>query len=204
MTRLRRVVPKRTRIWRAIALITGGLALWFIIVGISIWRYGALDFATRADCIIVLGAAIRESSPSPVFEERIRHGISLYRDGLAPRLLFTGGIGEEQRLSESRVGRAFAIQHGVDPAHILIEERSRTTSQNLVEALALMRQHGLNKAIIVSDPLHMRRSIMIADQIGLEAVSSPTPTSRYQSFGTKFQFLLRELYFIHNNFLFRG
>lgn len=204
MTRLRRVVPKRTRIWRAIALITAGLALWFIIVGISIWRYGALDFATRADCIIVLGAAIRESSPSPVFEERIRHGISLYRDGLAPRLLFTGGIGEELRLSESRVGRAFAIQHGVDPAHILIEERSRTTSQNLVEALALMRQHGLNKAIIVSDPLHMRRSIMIADQIGLEAVSSPTPTSRYQSFGTKFQFLLRELYFIHNNFLFRG
>ncbi len=204
MTRLRRVVPKRTRIWRAIALITAGLALWFIIVGISIWRYGALDFATRADCIIVLGAAIRESSPSPVFEERIRHGISLYRDGLAPRMLFTGGIGENQRHSESRVARAFAIQHGVDPAHILIEERSRTTPQNLVEALALMRQHGLNKAIIVSDPLHMRRSIMIADQIGLEAVSSPTPTSRYQSFGTKFQFLLRELYFIHNNFLFRG
>lgn len=176
MTRLRRVVPKRTRIWRAIALITAGLALWFVIVGISIWRYGALDFATRADCIIVLGAAVRESSPSPVFEERIRHGISLYRDGLAPRMLFTGGIGENQRHSESRVARAFAIQHGVDPAHILIEERSRTTSQNLVEALALMRQHGLNKAIIVSDPLHMRRSIMIADQIGLEAVSSPTPT----------------------------
>lgn len=203
MTRLRRVVPKRTRIWRAIALITAGLALWFIIVGISIWRYGALDFATRADCIIVLGAAVRGSSPSPVFEERLRHGISLYRDGLAPRMLFTGGIGENQRHSESRVARAFAIQHGVDPAHILIEERSRTTPQNLVEALALMRQHGLNKAIIVSDPLHMRRSIMIADQIGLEAVSSPTPTSRYQSFGTKFQFLLRELYFIHNNFLFR-
>jgi len=172
--------------------------LWCAIVATLIWRFGSLDHAVKSDCIIILGAAVSGTIPSPVFEERIRHGIHLYHLGFAPRLLFTGGVGEGQKHSEASVGRSVAIQHSVPAAHILVEERSRTTQQNLSEAWSVMQKHGLTSAIIVSDPLHMKRAMMMANGLKIDAVSSPTPTSRYRSLKTKLSFLFRELYFFHH------
>ncbi len=186
---------KRFVIWLLIA----GLS-WCVVLGNIVWRYGTHDRAAKSDCIIVLGAAVQGTTASPVFEERIRHGISLFDSGQAPKLVFTGGIGEGQIHSEASVGRSIAIQHGVPAADILVEEKSRTTQQNLSEALAVMRQHEIKSAIIVSDPLHMKRAMMMAEDLEIDAVSSPTPTSRYRSLKTKLGFLFRELYFIHHYF----
>jgi uncharacterized SAM-binding protein YcdF (DUF218 family) len=183
----------------AILLFIAGFT-WCGILGVIVWRYGMHDRVAKSDCIIVLGAAVQGITASPVFEERIRHGISLYDSGVAPKLLFTGGIGDGQIHSESRVGRFTAVRHGVPATDILVEEKSRTTQQNLSEALAVMKQHGIRSAIIVSDPLHMKRAMMMAEDLDMAVVSSPTPTSRYQSLKTKFGFLLREIYFIHHYF----
>lgn len=167
-------------------------------VAMSIWRYGSHDGAVKADCIIVLGAAVRDQDPSPVFTERIRHGINLYESGYAPKMIFTGGYGEAQKFSESGVGMLVATTHGVSADDIYIEEKSRTTQQNIAEAAALMKTHGLKSAIIVSDPMHMKRAMMMADDLGIAAVSAPTPTTRYRSLRTKLGFLIRELYFVHH------
>lgn len=188
----------RGRIWKiAIGLIVSGL-VWCAILATQIWRYGIQDHAIKSDCIVVLGAAVNGSAPSPVFEERIRHGVELQQAGFAPKLVFTGGIGDDQKQSESSVGRSMAIQRGIPAADVLIEERSRTTRQNLYEARSLMREHGLKSAIIVSDPLHMKRAMKMADGLDIDAVSSPTPTTRYRSIQSKLSFLLRELYFYHH------
>ena len=173
-----------------------GGSSWCVALGAIIWRYGAQDRGPSLTASF--SAAVQGATASPVFEERIRHGISLYNAGYAPRLVFTGGFGDGQTYSESGVGRSFAIQNGVPAADIFIEETSRTTQQNLVEAHSVMRQHGMKSAIIVSDPLHMKRAIMMSDALGMTAASSPTPTSRYRSLRTKLGFLLRELYFIHH------
>lgn len=138
------------------------------------------------------------TAPSPVFAERIRHGIELYHAGFAPKLLFTGGVGDGLTHSESSVGRSVATQQAVPAGDILIEERSRTTQQNLSEAWSVMQKNGLKSAIIVSDPLHMKRAMMMASGLGIDAVSSPTPTTRYRSLQTKLGFLVRELYFFHH------
>lgn len=193
MNRKRSISIKRIAQW---LLLTG--ILWCMISGTLIWRYGVSDHATKSDCIIVLGAAVQGGTPSPVFAERIRHGIDLYRAGYAPKLLFTGGLGEGQTHSEASVGRLIAAQQAVPECDILIEECSRTTMQNLSEARSVMRKYGLNSAIIVSDPLHMKRAMMMAAGLGIEAVSSPTPTTRYRSLQTKLGFLVRELYFYHH------
>ncbi len=172
--------------------------VWCGILATLIWRFGARDDAASSDCILVLGAAVNGTTPSPVFAERISHGVDLYRAGLAPKLVFTGGVGEGQKHSESSVGRAIAMQRGVPSGDILIEEQSKTTMQNLAEARAVMRKNGLRSAIIVSDPLHMKRAMLMADGLGMEAVSSPTPTTRYRSLQTKLGFLAREMYFFHH------
>ncbi len=178
-------------------LLVGGSG-WLILLGAMIWDFGTTDHATPADCIIVLGSAIEGDHPSPVFEQRIRHSIQLYNKGFAPRLLFTGGIGDGEHYSESAVAAAYAEIQGVPKANILLETVSRTTHQNLSEAQVVMHRNNLRSAIIVSDLLHMRRSMMMAHDLGIEAVSSPTPTSMYRSWKTQMEFLLRELYFFHH------
>lgn len=207
MRRERGVSEPDKRRSRRIQRITLGLLLagmvWCSILATVIWRYGARDHAAKSDCVIVLGAAVQGAEPSPVFEERIRHGIALYQAGFAPKLLFTGGIGEGRLLSESSVGRLIAIQQGVPASDILIEERSHTTRQNLSEARSVMQRNCLKSAIVVSDPLHMKRSIVMARDLGIRAVSSPTPTTRYRSLQTKLGFLVREIYF-YQNYLITG
>lgn len=72
--------------------------------------------------------------------------------------------------------------------------------QNLINAKVLMDETGLKSAIIVSDPLHLKRALVMANDLGIQAVSSPTPTSRYRSLEPKLSFLLREIYF-YNHYL---
>jgi len=148
----------------------------------------------------VLGAAAYDAKPSPVFEERIRHGIDLYNRGLAPKLIFTGGYGGKgARFSESQVARRYALRQGVPDKAILIESLSRNTHDNLRQASQVMQQHNLHKVIVVSDPLHMARALRISKELGIRAVGSPTPTSRFRTFATRWRFLLQEVYFFHRD-----
>jgi uncharacterized SAM-binding protein YcdF (DUF218 family) len=174
--------------------------LWLAGVSAYIVWIGEHDQAAPADVIIVLGAAAYDARPSPVFEERLRHGIDLYRRGLAPQLIFTGGFGGAgARFAESQVGRRYALRSGVPARAILIETVSRTTRQNLQQAARLMQARGLRRAIIVSDPLHMARAMRLAREEGIDALASATPTSRFRTFATRGRFFLQELYFFHRD-----
>ena len=181
--------------WRLLLL----LALWLVGVASYIVWVGERDQAAPADVIIVLGAAAYDARPSPVFVERIRHGIDLYQRGLAKHLIFTGGFGTGARFSESQVAQRYALKHGVPRQAILIETQSRTTHQNLQQAASLMKSHGFKRAIIVSDPLHMARALRLAREAGIDALGSSTPTSRFRSFETRKRFLLQEVYFFHRD-----
>ncbi len=160
-----------------------------------IWDFGEKDAARKSDCIIVLGAAVYNDKPSPVFKERIRHAIELFQQGQASTIIFTGGYGDGTSHAESAVGASYAVAQGIRNTAILIETKSRTTHQNLAEAKALMEAARLKSAIIVSDPLHLKRASVMADNLGILAVTSPTPTTRYRSLRTKLAFLVREIYF---------
>ena len=150
----------------------------------------------------MLGAAVYDAQPSPVFAERLNHAASLYRSGRVKLLVLTGGKGEGARLSESAVAKRYLQAKGVPANAMLTEERSHTTRQNLVEARRLLSGKPAASVLIVSDPLHMRRALAMAKDLGLPAQASPTPTSRYRSWRAKLPFLLRELYFLHHYWLF--
>ena len=182
--------------WRLLLVVL----FWLAGVAAYITWVGQRDDARPADAIIVLGAAAYDAKPSPVFEERIRHGIDLYRRGLAPKLIFTGGYGGVgARFSESQVARRYALRQGVPDKAILIESLSRNTHDNLRQASLLMQQHQLHDVIVVSDPLHMARALRISKELGIRAVGSPTPTSRFRTFATRGRFLLQEVYFFHRD-----
>lgn len=180
----------------------GALALW--LSGVAIWISSGPSWQnnTSADVAMVLGAAVNDTEPSPVFQARIDQAIELYKQGRVRYLLFTGGLSAEDSLAESQAARAYAISRGVAEKDILIEERSETTHQNLVEAQRVMKEHNLTSAIIVSDPLHLRRALAMAKSLEMDATVSPARNTRYRSLRTQLPFLLRETYFIHRFWFF--
>ena len=148
-----------------------------------------------ADAVIVLGAAVWEDAPSPVFAARLDHAITLYHQGRVHALIFTGGVGEGDTLAESEVARTYALAQGVSETDIFSETVSHITLTNLTEAKCIVQEQGFDRVLLVSDPLHMKRAITIARDLGLNAYPSPTPTSRYRTWKTQTGFLLRETYF---------
>lgn len=162
---------------------------------VSIWRYGSVDEKRPADVAVVLGAGTYDGEVSPVYQERINHGIWLYENGYVEKLILTGGYGEVSSVSDAAAAGRYAVLAGVPETDILIEERSTITQENLLYAKELMDEAGYETALIVSDPLHMKRAMLLAKDTGLEAYSSPTPTSRYKSFRTKGKFLAREVFY---------
>ena len=187
---------KKNRIAKNILLIGLGIVLAYLIFsGVSIWNYGSTDEKQPADVAIVLGAGASDTAVSPVFQARIDHGIWLYQNGYVDYLLLTGGVGEGNVHSDAWVAMQYAVSQGVPESAILIEESSTITQENIKFAKAIMDEHSLQSAILVSDPLHMKRAMTMASDYGLIAYSSPTPTSRYQTLKTQIPFLLREEFF---------
>lgn len=141
----------------------------------------------HADAAIVLGAAAWGEKPSPVFRERINHALTLYQNERVEKLIFTGGTPKSGYSTEGAVARRFALRQGVPPQDILFETTSKDTYQNLANARWLMRKNGLKTVIIVSDPYHMARAMAMAEDLGIRAYPSPTPTSRYKDSDSRTQ-----------------
>jgi uncharacterized SAM-binding protein YcdF (DUF218 family) len=160
-------------------VLIGGLAAAATVgyVALRIWDEGRHDDRRPADAIVVMGAAQYDGRPSPVFAARIDHAIELYRDGVAPRLVVTGGKADGDRTTEAASARDYAVARGVAPDDILVEDRSRTTLESIRGVADLMDEAGLRSAVFVSDPTHMLRVLRMASDTGIVAWGSPTRTS---------------------------
>jgi uncharacterized SAM-binding protein YcdF (DUF218 family) len=163
-----------------------GLAAWDIV------RYGNQVVDASADAAIVLGAAAWGSKPSPVYRERILAAIALYEAKKVNWIILTGGTPQPGYPTEAQVGRQFCVSHGVPASATLLDEQSRTTWQNLQGAKALMAGHNIHTVLLVSDPLHMRRAMVMAKDLGLHAVPAATTSSRFRSSTAQGKFLWRE------------
>ena len=70
-------------------------------IAFSITTYADKRNVVSSDAAIVLGAGIKQDQPSPVFRERINHGVNLYKEGVVKKLIFTGGLCQGQTYAES-------------------------------------------------------------------------------------------------------
>ena len=174
------------------------LSILIVVVAIlaaRIYSFSSARSNQPADAAIVLGAAVWSAGLSPVFKERINHGIDLYRKGKVRKLIFTGGQGNPGESTESSAARDYALQSGVPAQDILIEEKSHTTYENVLYAKKVADTHAIRKVLIVSDPLHMKRAVLMAQDVGLVAEPSPTPSTRYQGLKSQMGLLAHETYY---------
>jgi uncharacterized SAM-binding protein YcdF (DUF218 family) len=168
---------------------------YVIYVSFVIYLYGNVNELKKADVAIILGAGIYGDNPSPVFKERINHSIWLYENGYVDKLLFTGGKGQNEKFTESSIAKNYAIEHSIPEKDILIEEKSKITQENILYSAQIVKENNFSTVIIVSDPLHMKRAMLMVRDSGLVAYSSPTPTTRFRTIKSKLLFLEREVFF---------
>lgn len=168
----------------------------------DISTYGTSASQSQADCAIVLGAAAYHNKPSPVLEARTDHAIQLYRDARVGKLILTGGFGLGAEFAESEAAFLHARRANVPKSDIIIETNSDDTMENIAEAARLMKENNLRKALIVSDPWHLKRACAIAEKYGIDAEPSATPTTAFRSKESRLKFLFKEFLHLHYFYFF--
>lgn len=169
--------------------------LFLAFVAAQIYFYDADSENVTADAALVLGAAVWGERLSPVFAERVNHAVELYRAGRVRKIIFTGGRGNEDEETESAAARRYALAKGVPARDILIEDKSTSTYENLAFSKSIVEAAGVKKILLVSDPLHLKRSVEIAKTLGYDVVPSATPTTRYRGLTSRIKLLAQETYF---------
>ncbi len=164
---------------RALGLfILGGVfaaVVYVAFVTVRIQRQSTRDEARPADVIIIMGAAEYRGKPSPVFKARLDHGLELYMDNMAPRILTTGGAGGDPVFTEGEVARHYLILRGVPSEAILVEAEGESTVHSAAVAAEIMRRMGLHSCIVVSDGYHIYRAKRMLESRGFHVYGSPRP-----------------------------
>lgn len=120
--------------------------------------------------IVVFGAEAIDGQPSAELEARLRFAASLYRAGLAPVILCSGG--HPGAKSEARVMCRALVTLGVPESDIMIDEEGSSTRRTISAAKAHVHERA-GRALLVSSPYHMHRISREANRQGLPAETCP-------------------------------
>lgn len=165
------------RVLRGMVVLAALLAVYYLVTLFQVWRAGQEEGPASAEVIVVLGAAQYDGTPSPQLAARLDHALDLWEQGVAPLLMVTGGKLPADRFTEAEASRSYLTERGVPDAVILQEDVGRDTYESLDEAADVLAAQGLDDVVLVTDPYHSLRSKLIAEEVGLDASLSPTPTS---------------------------
>src|ERR1700675_387940 len=163
-------------------LLLAALAAFLIFTGIGIAHEASLQELHHADAIVVFGAAEYAGRPSPVLRARLDHAFDLFRQGLAPVVITTGGAASDPSFSEGGVGSEYLKHRGIPERALIAETQGSDTAQSAVRVAVIMRANGLHSCVAVSDAYHVFRIKKLLEHEGISPVYvAPRPDSRPHS-----------------------
>lgn len=149
----------------------------FLYLTLRVMQEGRVDQPHRADCILVLGAAEYSGRPSPVYRARLDHAYQLFREGMAPLIITSGGSGKDPKYSEGEVGSDYLLSKGVPEVDLIAETQADNTDESTQRVAVIMRRNGFESVLLVSDAYHMFRAKRMMQRQGFTAYISPRPES---------------------------
>lgn len=151
----------------------------------------------KAPAAVVLGGGLSpDGTPSAASILRVVEGVRIYHAGRAPLLLFSTGTTSPGAGSEAAAMARLARSLGVPPESIRLEETSRNTEENARHSAALLRAQGIDRVLLVTDPLHMRRALesFRAHGILAEPASAAPPAFSWSRTGNGWNLFQRVLH----------
>jgi vancomycin permeability regulator SanA len=163
-------------------IITGGLvfaAVLAVIAALMLAVNAYVVFSTKkqiiseedfdkiggADCILVLGAGVRNGEPSPMLKDRLESAISLYNLGLSSKIIMSGDHGRKD-YDEVNVMKTFATSKDVFSQDVFMDHAGFSSYDSIYRAKEVF---GAKKIIIVTQKYHLYRALYIANSLDLEA-----------------------------------
>lgn len=132
----------------------------------SIFTEDALGDTSEADCILILGAGVKNGKPTPMLRDRLLTGIKLYKNGKAAKIIMSGDHGSAA-YDEVNVMRLFAAERGVKEEDIFTDHAGFSTYDSIYRAKNIFEADNI---IIVSQKYHLHRALYIAERLGVNAV----------------------------------
>ncbi len=145
-----------------------------------------------ADAIVVFGAAEYDGHPSPVFRARLDHAYDIFRRGLAPVVITTGGAAADPNYSEGGVGHDYLMRRGIPDLALIAETQASDTAESAQRVAVIMRANRMKSCIAVSDAYHVFRIRKLLEHEGLQVYVAPRADSRPKSLRQRGVFILRE------------
>lgn len=149
--------------------------LLVLAIEIPIIAVGYMTLPLVSDTIIVLGAKLIGQEPSVILRLRLDEAARLYNEGYASYIIVSGAQGNDEEISEAASMKMYLLSRGITEEHILLEDNSFNTYQNLVNSQKIMKDKGLKTAIIVSNASHIRRALVLAQNLGINATGASAP-----------------------------
>ena len=117
------------------------------------------------DCILILGASIKGNNPSPMLEDRLLQGISLYENKVSKKILVSGDHLSEE-YDEVNGMKDYLLGHKIPSQDIFMDHAGISTYDSIYRAKSIFKT---KKIIIVTQKYHLYRALYIAKQLDIEA-----------------------------------
>ncbi|MEV6679372.1 YdcF family protein [Streptomyces erythrochromogenes] len=159
--------------------------VFFCFLGYA-YLYGRIKVRGDVDHVVMLGSGlIGGDRVPPLLASRLRKGQQIYevqlaRSGRPPVLLVSGGKGSDEKVAEARAMADWLIAEGVPAEHIVLEDRSTTTEENMLFSRQIMEAHDPGyRCVVVTNNFHAFRAAMLARKSGVNGQVLGSPTAKY-------------------------
>lgn len=160
-------------LWMAATLYAGFYGFLFISFLVSSWLYSFNRPLYNKDYIIILGAGLKDGKRvPPLLAKRLDRACYFYhmqkKVSPPPKLIVTGGQGEDELISEASAMRAYLIERSIPSQQIIVEDVAKNTYENFSYSKQLFAQPTA-KSVFITNHFHLFRSSLYARKLGLEA-----------------------------------
>jgi len=124
----------------------------------------------RVDCIVILGASVWPGGqPSHVLRDRIVRAAELYHEGVADKIICSGGVGKHPP-AEAEVEKQLLMKAGVAEENIIVEAASTSTAEQAVLIKKICDREGFNSIALVTSFYHEKRATQLFRSAGFENI----------------------------------
>lgn len=177
------------------------ILLSFVLIEGLILYDGHRTTSENVDYVIVLGARLYGSQPSPALLERLKVAKDYLMENNDVKVVVSGGQGANEDIPEAHAMERYLVLNGIDKDRIIIEDESTSTFENLVLSLDKIRELDNKKDIrllIATNKYHIFRSKFIAKRLGMVPYGLPAkipPTIILQSYIREYFAVIKSLVF---------
>lgn len=129
---------------------------------------------TDTDCIVVLGAGIRGTEPSPMLRDRLDVAIKLYQ--INSNKILVSGDHQSDDYNEVIVMKNYLLNNGIPSKDIFVDHYGISTYDSIYRLKPIF---SANKIVLVSQEYHLYRSLFIANRLGYKAYGIAPANIRY-------------------------